>query len=96
MKELINYRVCDVTETHLLVSSSAPGHQYYVEASKACYWDEEEASDTHDSHAGRSEIRKSDRKLCFVIRASTGILEGCFLHILFCFPLRDSETNKYR
>lgn len=44
-------------QTYLLVSGPTPSYQYHVETSKTCYWDEEEASNTHCSHTGNTQSR---------------------------------------
>lgn len=42
---------------HLLVGGSASGHQNDVETSESSYWDEEQASHTHDSQSESAEVK---------------------------------------
>lgn len=44
--------VCPTQGLHLLIGSAPPSDQHHVEAGEADDRDEEEASHTHDSHAG--------------------------------------------
>lgn len=42
---------------HLLVGGSASGHQNDVETSESSYWDEEQASHTHDSQSESAKVK---------------------------------------